>query len=1041
MTPERWQQIKNLFDEVANQPTDKRSSYLEQACGGDEDLRLEVESLLESEEVKVTIIDRDPHDFFGQLLTDDLGETREGLVLGHYRLLEEIGRGGMAVVYKAVRADEEFRQEVAIKLIRQGMDNEMMVSRFRQERQILANLDHPYIARLFDGGVTPEGLPYLVMELIDGEPIDAYCDRNNLSITDRLNIFRDVCDAVRYAHNNMVVHRDLKPSNILVTTEGVPKLLDFGIAKLIEPGSSVGKESVPGVEGDQPKLVDRASPGASVEENLALTAVGDRVLTPDYASPEQVEGKPATAASDTYALGVLLYKLLAGRRPYVIENRTWAEIDRAILEQKPERPSTAITRSTASTRNSKLPSTAGEISRLRGSSPQKLRRNLRGDLDAIVLVALRKEPLHRYGSVEQLDEDVRRHLVGLPVSARDNTVAYLVDKFIRRHRMGVAAAALVFLSLVGGIVATTWQMRVAQRERLTAQNERLAAQKVSVFLIDLFELSAPDKAQGRDILVRELLVGSVEELGVLSEQPEVQADLMNTLGRVYLNLGMLPEAESMLTNALATRQKNLPKNHPAVADSQADVAILLADRGQYEEAENLLREVLNERREFLSEGDERLAESEIQLAQVLEQRGRLDEAEGLMRQALDRQREALGAENRWVAEAINTLALILRSKSLYEEAAALYREAADMTKTQLSREHPDYANTLNNLAEVLCDFGEYEEALSLFEKVEGLQISVLGKEHWSLATTWNNFAICKRIKGDYDGAEELFRASLDLRYQSLGPGHPYVAASLNNLGNLFFKKGELTEAESLLRQALSIYKNVPGGPHFDQVGPLNNLALVLQDLDQFAEAEVLHREVLAANQEIYGRSHERIARNLNNLGEVLRRQGKFEDAAAHFRQALEIGQEIFGMESPDLAIYHLNLANALRAQDQLAEAEVEYEAAWSLRRQHFGPRHPRVANTAVGLGRVLMEQGNSEKAEPWLREAVDILQEKEEQPSLAMAQATLGRCLASLGQLDEARTLLQTSHSFFERMDGQEGKWTQAALRWLEEVDEKSAHL
>lgn len=1008
MTPERWQQIKNLFDAVANQPTHERSSYLDQACGDDEELRQEVESLLESEEQEVSIVDRDPLDFFGQLLTGDLGGTREGLVLGQYRLLEEIGRGGMAVVYKAVRADEQFDQEVAIKLIRQGMDNEMMIALFRRERQILANLDHPNIAQLFDGGVTAEGLPYLVMEMIDGEPINAYCDRRNLSITDRLELYRKVCSAVQYAHRNLIVHRDLKPSNILVTKEGVPKLLDFGVAKWLEPESSS-------------------------EEQIDVDVTSKEYLTPGYASPEQITGGQMTTASDTYSLGVLLYHLLTGRRPYQIEHLSRAEIERVICEQEPERPSAAIARVTPSARITKPLRTPGKISRLRGTSPEELRRKLRGDLDNIILKAMRKEPERRHRSAEQLEEDVRRYLSGLPVSARENTLVYIVGKFVRRHRVGVAAATLVFLSLVGSTVATTWQMRVAQKERLTAQT-------VSGFLIDLFELSDPEKTRGKEISARTLLERSVNKINALEEQPEVQAELMSTIGRVYMNLGILEEAKPMLDQALEIRQRVLPSNDPAIIDSQAYVAFLSSDRGDYAQAERLAREVLEYRRRYLSEDDKRLAESEIGLGQALERRGKLDEAEELLRGALARQRRALGKENKWVAQTLNILTLVLEGKGQLREAADLYRQALEMTRSQLGDDHPDVANPLDNLARVLCDLGEYEEALSRFEEVAELRRRIEGEEHWSLATTWNNYAICKRLMKDYEGAEQLYRTSLELRRRSLGSNHPYVAESLNNLGNFFYETNKLAQAEPLLREALSIFQQTPGGPHIDRVGPLNNLAMVLQAMDKFDEAESLHREALARNKELYGKEHKRIARNLNNLGEVLRLQGKLEDAAIHLRQALEVGRKSFGPESPDLAIYHLNLANVLRSRNQLAVAEIEYRAAWTLRRKILGPRHPDVASSAIGLGRVLMEQGKLTMAESRLQEALEILVElppEQQQPLLAMAQATLGRCLASLGRADEAKPLLSKAYESFRHMGGHRSKWAEATQQWLSEIDKE----
>lgn len=443
MTPERWQQIKEVFQSAAECAPETREAFLCAACAKDELLREEVEALLLSDEAAHSFIEQSPLALAYDVLSNVTAAVMIGRRLGSYRITAEISRGGMGVVYLAVRDDDEYQKRVAIKIIKRGIDTDEVLRRFRHERQILANLEHPNIARLVDGGNT-DGLPYFVMEYIDGDPIDEYCDKKRFSTTERLKIFRTVCSAVHYAHQNLVIHRDLKPSNILVTAEGTPKLLDFGVAKLLHP------------EGDA--------------ETATHTALALRLMTPEYASPEQVRGGPITSASDVYSLGMLLYELLTGHRPYRLNSRWPLEIAQAVCEVEPEKPSTVVNRIEEVSNGEKgMALTPESVSRTRDGELEKLRRRLQGDIDNIVLMALRKEPERRYASVEQFSEDIRRHLEGLSVSARKERLAYGLAKFIQRNRTRVTAAGLILLTLLAGLLATIWQARIARREQAKVQ--------------------------------------------------------------------------------------------------------------------------------------------------------------------------------------------------------------------------------------------------------------------------------------------------------------------------------------------------------------------------------------------------------------------------------------------------------------------------------------------------------------------------------------------------------------------------------------------
>jgi eukaryotic-like serine/threonine-protein kinase len=506
VSPDQWERIKELFASALEQAPGHRSAFLRSACGRDEELRAELDSLLAS-------FDSDKSSPGSSAPSPAKANTaaEAGQQIGHYRVIRQIGTGGMGAVYLAVRADDEYNKRVAIKLVQTGIDTQEILARFRHERQILAALDHPNIAKLLDGGTTEQGLPYFVMDYVEATRIDEYSDTHKLSTRERVGLFRDVCSAVQYVHQNLVVHRDLKPSNILVTAEGVPKLLDFGIAKLMKP-----------------ELFTNA---------LDATRVEFRLMTPGYASPEQVRGEPVTTASDVYSLGVILYELLTSLRPYQVNTDAPAEILRAVCDQEPPRPSTAITRvgdGDAGAKDKKW--TPERRAQMRGTVPEKLKRQLRGDLDTIVLKALRKEPSRRYVSAEQLSEDLRRHLDGLPVIAHSDTWSYRSRKFIGRHRTGVAAAALILISLVAGVLATTWQARVARSERARAQQQFNDVRRLTTSLLFEFHSAIqdlPGSTPARKLMVQRAL----EYLNKLAQQARGDAGLQRDLAEAYLKVG------------------------------------------------------------------------------------------------------------------------------------------------------------------------------------------------------------------------------------------------------------------------------------------------------------------------------------------------------------------------------------------------------------------------------------------------------------------------------------------------------------------------
>ena len=565
----RWQQIQSLFEQLADVPGAERAAHLERTCGNDRELRESVESLLDLDQTR-----KDPllHAIgaAAESLLEDHRDRLIGTRVGAYRIVSILGHGGMSIVYRGERDDSQYQQTVAIKVLQHATLHPRLRSRLHSERHILATLDHPCIARLIDSGDLEDGTPYLVMEHVDGQSIDQFCDSRALLVRERLELFVEVCAAVHYAHRNLVVHRDIKASNIFVTDERTPKLLDFGIAKLLAP--------------------------ESLSHTLPVTRLQERILTPENAAPEQVLGRPITTATDVYALGVLLYQLLTGRSPYRLLSYSQLQLERAICIDDPTRPSLAVTTKI----KGESDADRGKISERRGLSPQRLRTQLAGDLDAIVAVAMRKEPERRYPSVEALADDVRRHLAGQPVRSRSGDWRYNAVKFLRRNVFAAAVAATVFVGLVVIAGVTLWENhRLGQARDATVQ-ERDRAQQVSAFLVDVFSSSDPYRAQGKETSAKELLdSGAAQIRNNTSLQPEVRAQLLASIGVAYRRQQHAEYAIPLFEEVVAIRRNERPANPRAVAAALADLSAALMDANRYVYAEQDIKEGL----QILQEGD------------------------------------------------------------------------------------------------------------------------------------------------------------------------------------------------------------------------------------------------------------------------------------------------------------------------------------------------------------------------------------------------------------------------------------------------------
>ena len=772
MTPERWQQIGELLDQAREHAAGERPAFLDRACGADRELRGEVESLLE--------LDDQPA-FLDQPVVNVHGRDPEvGQSIGPYRIEALLGRGGMGTVYLARRQDD-YRQLVALKLIKRGMDSDEIVRRFENERQILADLDHPNIARLLDGGTAADGRPYLVLEYVEGEPIDRYCDHHQLSTRRRLELFLQVCSAVYVSHQKLVVHRDLKPGNILVDADGVPKLLDFGIAKLLE---------------------------SELAFRTLATLPDRRPMTLRYASPEQVRGEVVTTASDTYALGVLLYRLLTGHHPNDLEDpevSSTVEVIRRICRHEPRRPSTAIRgRKTVRKAGDTVELTPESVSRTRDGDPRRLGRRLKGDVDAIVLKALRKEPKQRYGSVEQFAEDIRRFLDGLPVKARRGTFTYRAGKYVRRNRLALA----VLLVILAFSVTTTmlWQKAVDERqkavqERQQADIERQRADRTLELLKGLFKASDPTRPELPS--TREVLERGTRLLGdALEEDPEQRADLTGILGNTYRNLGLYREARPLMEESLEIMKRQYPGDHPLLAERINNLAVVSHDIGDYRSAEKYSREALAMRRRLGQEDTIGIVKTLNNLASMVMKRGNYAEAEELYRRGLDMRIKRNGPRALNVATSLRNLANLFYVRGDAAQAEPLLRRALDIRLENFERRHVNVASVLDKLGSVRQALGDDHEAEKLFTEALNIQRHFRGNEHLTVAHSQVNLAALiieqDASREALETAAVLLRQALSTLVRKKPAGDWEIARAESVLGALLARLGRFAEAESCL---------------------------------------------------------------------------------------------------------------------------------------------------------------------------------------------------------------------------------------------------
>ncbi len=922
----------------------------------------------------------------GMLHTSSAGRERPGDAIGPYTLLEVIGEGGFGTVWLAERR-EPMVQRVALKIIKPGMDSAAVVTRFEQERQALAVMDHPNVAKVFDGGVTPAGRPYFVMEYVQGQTITAFADARKLTLRQRLELFMPVCEAVQHAHHKGLIHRDIKPSNVLVAEiEGkpVPKVIDFGVAKAI------------------------ASAGWT---NTAHTQSGMVIGTPEYMSPEQVAGEiDVDTRTDVYSLGVLLYELLTGELPFdprELRKAALVEIARIIREVTPPKPSTRLAQLAGNRTTT--------IAQARSTSSDRMTSELRRELDWIPLMALRKERERRYPSPQALADDVQRYLDGRPLRAAPDSKAYLARKFVKRNKVQVVATAAVLTALSAGLAVSVWQrnqainsQRAEAKERARADERAVAAEKaekaekeradqlkkVSDFQSQM--LSQIDTTMaGVELMkdVRERFVAALEKAGVpeaertnrvdalqqelvrvnatdtaaalidrtilkpaiktideqFKDDPVTDASLRQALAELYRTIGLYDAAYPLQESALATRRQVLGAEHPDTLYSVSNMGVLQSSQGKLVEAETYYREALERSRRVLGEEHPDTLTSISNLGVLLQHLGRLAEAEPYYREALEERRRVLGEEHPDTLTSINNMGRLLQAEGKLDQAEPYYREALQMRRRALGEEHPSTLDSISSMGFLLQDQGKLDQAEPYFREALEKSLRVLGEEHPDTLTSINNMGVLLQHLGRLAEAEPYYREALEERRRVLGEEHPDTLTSINNMGFLLHNQGKLDEAEPYYREATEKSRRLLGEEHPITLTSINNMGFLLQDQGKLDQAETYFREALEKSRRVLGEEHPSTLVSINNMGNLLQEQGKLEEAEPYYREAMEKSRQVLGEEHPTTLTFIHNMGFLLQDQGKLDQAETYFREALEKSRRVLGEEHPDTLACVQGL--------------------------------------------------------------------------------------------
>jgi len=883
-------------------------------------------------------------------------KAMERISIGPYVLVKKLGEGGMGQVWLAAQTVPVKRQ-VALKLIKGRWYDSAVIQRFESERQSLAVMNHPAIAKIFDAGTTGDGQPYFVMEYVDGLAITRYCDTKRLKVRERLELFIRVCEGVQHAHQKAIIHRDLKPSNILVVEvdgKPVPRIIDFGLAKAISP-----------------------PPGA---EQTQFTQVGALLGTRGFMSPEQADPSVSDVdtRTDVYSLGVVLYVLLTGMLPFdsaAAKKRPLDEQLRQLREQDPLSPSAKV---------STEKETATAAANTRRTDARQLAKLLRGDLDWITMKAVEKDRAHRYGTPLELAADIVRYLENRPVVARPASTRYRVEKYVRRHRVGVAIAA--------GVAALSMMfvmMQAVQLRRITRERDR--ADRITEFMTNMFQVSDPSESRGNTVTAREILDKSSREIEAgLATDPKLTARLMYTMGKVYISLGLYSHAQALLERAIEIQRRVLgPENIDTL-------------------------------------------QSATSLGDALRLQGHYPEADKLNRQTLEIERRVLGAQHPSTLNSMASLARTLVSEGRYPDGEKLQRETLDIRRRVLGPEHPDTLMSMRDLSETLRREVHYADAEKLQRETLEIQRRVVGPDHPSTLSTTNSLANTLLQEGHLPDAEKLYREVLETRRRIDGPEHPDTLLGMANLAGVLTSEGRYAEAAKLDGQTLEIDKRVLGPEHPETLRVMQALSFNLGDDNRLAEAEQLQREILLIAKRVLGPEHPDVLLTMNALAGNLQREGRYPEAEKLEREALEIERRVLGPENNATLESMDNLGNTLQSEGHYAEAEKLQRETLNIVSRVFGPTHPNTLQLMTDLGETLEKEGHYREAEKLQRETLDNVLRifGPNSPQTVEQLQALAICLSYEKRYDEAKPMFEQAVQVASRInlhDGPSGAWYNAA--------------
>jgi serine/threonine-protein kinase len=970
MDTERWHRISAVFDEVVEAPAAERTALLDRACAGDSALRLEVQSLLDADAAGDVLERHHPKLRIAVAVewARDVDATPVGSIIGSWRMLRELGRGGMGVVMLAERVDGQFEQRVALKLIKRGMDSEAVLTRFMRERQILARLSHPNIARLFDGGLSADGRPYFVMEYVEGAPILDYCAGHSLGLQARLDCVLQICAALQFAHRRLVVHLDIKPSNVIVTENGEVKLLDFGIAKLLG--------------------------GAPTDVAMETHTHRQRPLTPGYASPEQLLGEPVSTATDVYGIGCLLYELLTGYRAN--GRATPANLDGALQPLNRNEPL--------------APSKAGVAQRI----PDISLRKLRGDLDTIVLKALKSEPERRYPTVEALAEDLRRFLDGQPIAARRDTLLYRTGKFVARHRFGVALAVL---GLAGLIATTTFALMQAASARAHA----LRAQAVTQYLVDVFRVADPKSMPGGlKLSVREVLDAGAKRLqSQMDRQPQLEATFSVVLGSIYQGLGENERAIDLLQHSLSLHADD-GRSDVSHADTLALLARAEYEKGDYSSAAATSRQA---RTEHLAQGriDSPMIAKDLALqGEIARREGEFARGAALLAQALAMSRSTMKSPNAQIAAQLNQLAALYGDMNRIEQATLLTEQSLAMFRTLYGENHLDVAENLVNLGVFLMQTDHIARALPVFDEAIAIYRRLLPADHPLLALALANEARAFDRLKRYRDADPLYREALAMQQHVLGSQHPDLATTLNNLAVLRMHLDDFSGSARYSREAMAIWAAQGKPEHPFALISKAHLATALRESGDLVQAELVTREVLAARRRQLGEENRAVAMSLDDLGIVLRLSGHAEKAVMEQRLAQSIRVGLSDVPPQEAAAarvqYALSESGAGNSEDARRDVEAGIAALTGMK----AVDQEQLANALLAKARIELAEHDVAVGCTLARQALSMRPADDPETGWrhAEAQSVYGECLAERGQVGPARYQLQAALAALQRVRG-----------------------